>query len=177
MTNSELYSEQPSEQPAKKAVPSKSAKEQTVLDQLTAAIKKKVERPTVHLEVPERPGVKLIISPNISQQQLRSWRRNAGEDTKNGLDSLKFACAVVGHTTTGIIFGDEEVFDDSGNPLTFASDLIMEMTETTRPHPDCVRAFFGVDPHTEGAALAILEAAGYSDTVDTVDPTKESSAN
>jgi len=123
MTNSELYSEQTPEQPAKKAVPAKSAKEQTVLDQLTAAIKKKVERPTVHLEVPERPGVKLIISPNISQQQLRSWRRNAGEDTKNGLDSLKFACAA------------------------------------------------------EGAALAILEAAGYSDTVDTVDPTKESSAN
>jgi len=48
------------------------------------------------------------------------------------------------------------------------------MTDTTKPLPDCVKVFFGVDPHIEAAALAILDASGYSDTVDTVDPTKES---
>jgi len=51
------------------------------------------------------------------------------------------------------------------------------MTEAARPVPDAVRAMFGVDPHVESAALAILDAAGYSDTVAAVDPTKESSAN
>ena len=70
---------------------------------------------------------------------------------------------------------NEEVFDEDGNELTFASPLVLQMTETTRPLPDCVREFFGVDPHIEAAALAILDAAGYSDTVETVDPTKESS--
>ena len=48
------------------------------------------------------------------------------------------------------------------------------MTQTTRAVPDAVRAFFGIDPHVEAAALAVLEAAGYSDTVDTTDPTKTS---
>lgn len=176
MSNNELYT---SEEPAKKSAKTEKSgnKELTVLDQLTLAIRKKVERPIVHMTVPERPNVKLIISPNISQNQIRSWRKSAGEDTKSGMDALRFACMVVGSTTRGMLFNDEEVRDQDGNELTFASDLIMEMTETTRPQPDCVRAFFGVDPHVESAAVAILEAAGYSDTVDTEDPSKESSTN
>jgi hypothetical protein len=51
------------------------------------------------------------------------------------------------------------------------------MTNTTRPLPDCVKEFFGVDPHIEAAALSILDAAGYSDSVDVEDPTKGSSTN
>lgn len=177
MSNSELYTtpEEPKKSAAKKE--QDKGAEPTLLSQLSAAIKRKVERPNVHLTVPERPNVKLIISPNITQNQLRSWRKNAGEDTKSGMDALRFACLVVGHTTRGIMFNDEEVRDADGNELTFASDLILEMTETTRPQPDCVRAFFGVDPHVESAAVAILEAAGYSDTVDTEDPMRESSTN
>ena len=66
------------------------------------------------------------------------------------------------------------VTNDDGIYLTFASPEIMAMTNTTRPLPDCVREFFGIDPHVEAAALAIMEAAGYSDTVETVDPTKQS---
>jgi hypothetical protein len=175
MSNSELYTTpEDTKKPAKAKEQEKSG-EKTLLDQLTSAIKRKVERQNVHLSVPERPNVKLIISPNITQNQLRSWRRQAGEETKNGMDALRFACLVVGHTTRGILFNDEEVRDDDGNELTFASDLILQMTETTRPQPDCVRAFFGVDPHVESAAVAILEAAGYSDTVDTEDPMRESS--
>jgi hypothetical protein len=72
---------------------------------------------------------------------------------------------------------DVEIFDENGNNLNFAHPLILEMTETTRPVPDAVRALFGVDPHVESAALAILDAAGYSDTVAAVDPTKESSTS
>lgn len=81
---------------------------------------------------------------------------------------------MVGHTCTGIFVDGEQAVNDDGIGYTFASQPIMEMTNTTRPVPDCVRAFFGIDPHVEGAALAILEAAGYSDTVETVDPTKMS---
>lgn len=175
----ELYEEDKQTKQEKPARVAKAdgAKSPTVLDQLKEAIKKKVERPIVHLDVPERPGVKLIISPNITQHQLRLWRRNAGEDTKAGLDALKFACAVIAHTTRGIIMNGEEVRDEQGFEITFASPIVLDMTETERPHPDAVRAFFGVDPHVESAALAILEAAGYSDTVDTEDPTRESSTN
>jgi hypothetical protein len=36
-------------------------------------------------------------------------------------------------------------------------------------------AFFGLEPHVEAAAVAIIEAAGYGDNVDAVDPMKRSS--
>jgi hypothetical protein len=152
-------------------------KEETQLDRLRSVVKKKVERPIVHIQVPERPGVSIKVSPNITQSQMKNWRKNAGEDSRNGLDATKFACLVIGHTTIGICIDDEEIFDDNGNNLNFAHPSILEMTETTRPVPDAVRAMFGVDPHVESAALAILDAAGYSDTVAAVDPTKESSTN
>jgi hypothetical protein len=148
-----------------------------VLGKLKSAIQKKVERPVVEINIPERPGVSLQIAPNITQNQLRAWRKNAGEDTKNGMDTVKFACAVVAHTTTAILIEGEVAQSESGYDLTFASPEILKMTETSRPYPDCVKAFFGIEPHIEAAAVAIMEAAGYGDTVDAVDPTMKSSTN
>lgn len=159
----------------KKATPKATAgRAPSVLDQLKETLSKKVERAAVFVEVPERPGITIKVSPNISQHQIRSWRKNAGEDSKNGMDATKFACAVIGHTTIGIYVNGEQALDEDGIELTFGHDDVLKMTSTTRPIPDCVRAFFGIDPHIESAALAILEAAGYSDTVETVDPTKAS---
>lgn len=152
-------------------------KEETVLDRLRDTISKKVERPTVMIDVPARDGVKLRIAPNISQTQMKAWRRNSGEDTKNGMDATKFACYVIGHCTTGIFMNGEEVFDSNGNRMNFAAAEILDMTGSSRPVPDAVRAFFGIDPHLESAALAILDAAGYSDTVEAEDPTTGSSTN
>lgn len=181
MSDNPLFTSEESQiaQPKSKVVKADSpAKvEDTALSRLRNTISKKVERAVVLLEVPERPGVHVRISPNITQNQMRNWRKQAGEDSRNGLDATKFACMVIGHTTVGIEIDGEEVFDENGNEVTFASPVILEMTETTRPLPDCVRAFFGVDPHVEAAALAILDAAGYSDTVDAVDPSKGSSTN
>lgn len=175
--NTSLYAEEPAKKPEKAEKPATKAAEPTVLAKLKEVIQKKVERPVVRLEVPERPGVSLRISPNITQNQLKNWRKQCGEDSKAGLDATKFSCFVIGHTTVGICINGEEVFDEDGYALNFASPDILEMTDTTRPVPDAVRAFFGVDPHLEAGALAILDAAGYSDTVDTVDPTTESSTN
>ena len=179
MTENSLYSEpeESKKTETKKAAPTVKPSEPNLLDKLKETIQKKVERQVVRLDVPERPGVSLRISPNISQHQLKQWRKQSGEDTKQGLDSIKFSCHVIGHTTVGVVFDGEEVHDEDGYELNFASGHILEMTETTRPIPEAVRAFFGVDPHIEAAALAILDAAGYSDTVDTMDPTMESSTN
>jgi len=149
-------------------------KEPTVLEQLQATLSKKVERASVFIEVPERPGLTIEVSPNITQHQMRSWRKQAGEDTKSGMDATKFAATVVGHTTIGISVNGEPAVDDDGVPFTFGSDEILRLTNTTRPIPDCVLAFFGIDPHVEAAALAILDAAGYGDSVDIVDPTTKS---
>lgn len=148
-----------------------------ILGRLKTAVQKRVERPTVEINVPERPGVSISVSPNITQHQLKSWRKNAGEDSKAGLDTIKFACSVVGHTTIGILFDGVTVTNESGVEVTFASPELLEMTNTTRPLPDCVKAFFGTEPHIEAAAVAIMEAAGYGDTVDAVDPTIQSTTN
>jgi hypothetical protein len=152
-------------------------KEETQLTRLRSVVQQKVERPIVLIPVPERHGVSLRVSPNITQSQMKNWRKNAGEDSRSGLDATKFACLVIGHTTIGFCMDDEEIFDENSFNLTFAHPAILEMTDVTRPVPDGVRALFGVDPHIESAALAILDAAGYSDTVSAVDPTKESSTN
>lgn len=176
--NNSLYTEPESPKKAEvKAAQLPKTEEPNVLARLKEVIQKKVERPVVRLDVPERPGVSLRISPNITQHQLRQWRKNSGEDSKAGMDSIKFSCYVIGSTTVGVCFGDDEVFDENGYSLNFASSDILSMTDTTRPIPEAVRAFFGVDPHLEAAALAILDAAGYSDTIDTTDPTTESSGN
>jgi hypothetical protein len=174
MATDSLYED--AEKPAKaSAAKSIDGGQDTLLNRLRETISKKVERPMVLVEVPDRDGVYIRISPNITQNQMRAWRRNAGEDSKNGLDPTKFSAYVIGHTTVGFEIEGEEVLDGDGLSMNFASAEILTMTGADRPVPDAVRAFFGTDPHLEAAALAILEAAGYGDTVETVDPTRKSS--
>lgn len=144
----------------------------SVLDQLRLEVSKKVERPEIEIPIPEREGVVVKYSPNITQNQLKAWRRNSGENSKDGFDTVKFACYVVGSCCRGFLINEEEVMSDNGQPYTFASKEIMEMTGDTRPIPDGIRNFFGIDPHLEATALKILDYAGYGDEVeDAVNPT------
>ncbi|MBT6198993.1 MAG: hypothetical protein HOI21_00470 [Bacteroidetes Order II. Incertae sedis bacterium] len=145
----------------------------SVLEQLRNVVEQKVERTEIEINVPEREGVSVRFSPNVTQQQLRAWRRNSGENSKDGFDPLRFACYVVGSTCTGILINDEIVENPtSGIALTFASDAILEMTGDARPIPDGIRNFYGIDPHLEATALAILDAAGYGDEIDEINPTE-----
>jgi len=147
----------------------------SVLSQLKEIVNKKVKRDEVFIEIPERNGVKILVSPNITQQQLKSWQRTAGADTKNGIDATKFACLVIANTTTGIYLNNKEAFDDNGNSIGFASPEMLEMTNTSRA-VEAVIAFFGLDPHVEASALAILDASGYGDTIEAIkeNPTNQS---
>jgi hypothetical protein len=147
------------------------AKEPSILAKLREEVSKKIERPDVVIQVPERPSISIRFSPNVTQTQLNAWRRNAGDNTKAGMDATKFACSVIGHTCRGILVDGEDAVNDDGAVLTFASPEILEMLDASRPMPDAVRAMYGLDPHVEAVALAIMEAAGYNDSVDTVDPT------
>lgn len=151
---------------------SKRGAKMTVLDQLKAEVSKEVTRPDIEIPVPERKGVSVRYSPNITNEQLKSWRRNSTNRKTDELDAIKFSCYVVGQTITGIYFDGELVLDDEGNAITFASPVVMEMTGTDRPLPDAIRAFFAVDPHLESTALKILDHAGYGDDVETEHPMK-----
>ena len=161
-----------SEKDKKDAAPAKQENKLTVLDQLKEEISKEVSRPEIEIAVPSREGVSLRFSPNISNEQLKAWRRNSTNRKTDELDSIKFSCYVVGQTLSGIFFNDELVEDGEGYPLNFASQAMLDMTNTTRPLPDAIRAFFAVDPHLETAAIKILDYAGYGDDIDAEDPTK-----
>ena len=82
--------------------------EPNLLAQLGEVVSKHVERKTIFIEVPERPGVTIRVSPNFGQPQLKAWRKQAGDGTKNGMDSVHFAARIIAACTTGIFLkGDE----------------------------------------------------------------------
>jgi hypothetical protein len=148
--------------------------EGTLLSRLKNKLQRDVQRDDVILPVPERPGVSVKFSPNITNHQVRRWRKMAGEDSKKGLDGTLFACHLLGHTCRGILIDGEEV-TENGHAVTFASETILNWLDVDRPIPDGIQAFFGVDPHVDAAGFAVLEAAGFSDDIEPeADPTKTS---
>ena len=150
-----------------------SRKEPTILEKLKNELQKEVRRPEIHLTVPERPSMVIRYSPNVTQTQVRAWRRNAGEESKAGLDATKFACFVLANTMTGMFIDSELVTDEHGDALLFGDEQILEMLGVDRVN-DAIKAVYAVEPHVEVTALAVMEAAGFNDSVDEVDPTKRS---
>jgi hypothetical protein len=148
--------------------------EGSLLSRLKSKLKQEIRRSDVLLPVPERPGVSVRFSPNVTNHQVRRWRKMAGDETKKGLDGTLFACHLLGNTCTGILI-DGELVTEEGHAVTFASDTILSWLGVDRPIPDGIRAFYGVDPHVDAAGFAILEAAGFSDDIEPEgDPTKTS---
>lgn len=146
--------------------------EPTLLSALRDSLSKKVARQDILLEVPERPDMVVRYSPNITQHQVKQWRKNSGEGRKEGLDGIRFSCHVLANTCTGILLNGQEV-TENGSPVTFSHETVMQMLGVGKVF-DCVREIYGIDPHVEAAAIAVLDAAGFNDSVDQVDPTKTS---
>lgn len=146
--------------------------EPTLLAALKSSLSKKVARTEILLEVPERPDMVVRYSPNITQHQVKQWRKNSGEGRKEGLDGVRFSCHVLANTCTGILLHGQEV-TENGFPVTFSHESVMQMLGVGKVF-DCVRETYGLDPHVEAAAIAVLDAAGFNDSVDQVDPTKTS---
>lgn len=142
----------------------------TALDKLRERVAQDILRPEVYVEVPERPGVYLRVSPNITQDKVKAWRRASGENSKDGIDTMKFSALVIGSTTTGIMIDDVIVQDEKGNDLTFVSEDLWTMVGASRSMEAVVK-FFGIDFHVDAAAIAILEQSGLGEDVN-LDPSK-----
>jgi hypothetical protein len=140
-----------------------------ILDELRKELGRTVERPLVQIVIPERPNIALRLNPNLNQAQLKHWRNNSGANSKKGLDSVKFSCYIIGETCVGIFINGKEAVDENGTPLTFASEVIWEMTNASDAF-ESIKDMFAVEPHLETAAMSIIEAAGYGDEVETEDP-------
>lgn len=146
--------------------------ETSMLSKLRSSLSKKVAKASILLEVPERPELVIRYSPNITNQQMKSWRKASGADRKEGMDTVRFACHVLTNTCEGMLLDGVEI-TDNGVPVTFSHDVVMKMVGVSRVF-DCVQAVYGIEPHVEAAALAVLDAAGFNDEVEKVDPTKTS---
>lgn len=142
-----------------------------VLEQLQQELQREIERPHIMVAVPERPNISIRFSPNVSQEQVKSWQRNSGANSKRGMDGVKFASYVIAGTTVGIYINDQLVENDEGIALNFASQPLEEMTGASDPF-EVIRAVFGVDAHIEAVAMSIIEHAGWGEEVDVEDPTK-----
>ena len=158
-------------------VPSEDKESKNVLSQLRAIVMEEVNLPDVEIEVKQRSGVSVVYSPNISNAQLRGWRKKCTNRKTGELDNIKFACLVVGDTAQEIhVNGDPAICDD-GSPLVFNSNEFAEMigVEKFEIVPHGIRDFFGVDAHLEATAMLILDNSGYGDDVEAEeDPTSGS---
>lgn len=157
--------------------PSEDKDSKNVLSQLRAIVAEEVNLPDVEIEVKMRPGVSVIYSPNISNAQLKSWRKKSTNRKTGELDNIKFACLVVGDTVREILVNGEVATEDDGSPLVFSSKEFADMMDVDMAQivPHGIRDFFGVDAHLEATAMAILDNSGYGDDVEAEeDPTSGS---
>lgn len=151
----------------------KTGKGPSILDQLRQVIEAEVKRPSIEIAIPDRQGVSVVLSPNITQDELTSWRRKAGERSKDGMNFLKFSAEVIAQTTEAIKFNNEEVTDEDGYPLTFASQAILDMVDEERPGMQALKRFWGSDAHLQASALKVIEEAGWGDEAEVANPTNE----
>ena len=157
--------------------PSEDKNSKNVLSQLRAIVAEEVNLPDVEIEVKMRPGVSVIYSPNISNAQLKSWRKKSTNRKTGELDNIKFACLVVGDTAREILVNGELAAEDDGSPLVFSSKEFADMMDVDMAQivPHGIRDFFGVDAHLEATAMLILDNSGYGDDVEAEeDPTSGS---
>lgn len=144
-----------------------------VLDDLRAELAQEIRRDNISIEVLERPNIRVEYDPNFGQPDIRKWRKQSGENSRKGFDSVAFACRVVGNTCEGIYINGKLATNEEGTALNFASPELLDMLDEDRPIPEGIQKFFGLDPHLEATALKIIEHAGFSDDVDVQeDPTK-----
>lgn len=146
------------------------AAEATVLEGLKAIISQEVQRDHVQIDVPDREGVAVVFNPNFRLRQLNAWYKKAGEGTRKGFDAILLATIVIAKTVDAIKFNGV-VARENGVKLNFVSPTILAMVDRDRPVPDGIIAFWGSDAHLQATASKIIEAAGFIEDVDAVDPT------
>jgi hypothetical protein len=114
----------------------------------------------------------VVFSPNINQEQMTRWRKQAGEGRKDGLNFLKLSTIILGQTCEEIRIHGEAVEDAEENKVTFASQEILDMVNEVEPIPHGIKRFWANDAHLQASALKVLEMAGWGDEAD-ANPTME----
>lgn len=142
--------------------------EPTVLAALKEDLKKEVTRDSIILQVPLRPNIAVTYSPNVTAEQLKKWTKIASRGKTNDFDGTVLASIVLGATCVGISINGKEATED-GEPMRFGSETFMAMVEASKVS-DAVRALYGADSDIQAASMRVLEAAGFNQEPNEIDP-------
>jgi len=144
----------------------------TLLDKLREVASKRVAKPQFLIEVPERPGLAILIDPNIDDDRIKKLQSRVTH--KGNMDTFRFGLLLVAETTRGLYLGGEEVTNDNGHPLTFVSPEVKDMFGGHADVAAVVKEMFGVDAHAISAAGVVIDRAGYGEDVEVEDPFQNS---
>lgn len=144
--------------------------DESVLSGLAEELQKEVARPFVEIPVLDRKNVSVVFNPNFRVKTMAKWYKQAGEGTRKGLDTVHFAAIVIAQTVHQIKFNGQ-VAEVDGVPLNFVSPKLLEMVDADSAIPEGVIRFYGGDTHLQATAAKIIEAAGFTEEVESLDPT------
>lgn len=136
----------------------------TIYDQFRAELSKpsNVQKEVI-LKVPSRDGIKVKFSTDLSLEQLTRWRTRAKKNKKNeDIDLVLFNEMLIVSQCKGIIFNDEEVFDEDDDPITFNTRGFQDSLNALDIY-GAVKSLYDRDADILRTGDEILEAAGYGD--------------
>lgn len=151
------------------------------LDALRAELATDVSVEEVTLDVPRRPGWAVRYRCDITGEERGAWITRATTKAAKGdkpavIDELRLSGLALANKAIAIIHNGEEVTDD-GRPVTFASQVLLDMVGAARA-ADVPRRLYGLDGHVIAAARTVFDKSGFGDDLpesdDDEDPTRTS---
>ena len=140
-----------------------------------------VDRGTVTVRVPDRPGWSVEYSLDLDPAVMAAWRK-ACEDTEldgTPVDEWLFNRVMCANLCRRLHRGGQVVTDETGAPVTFRTETFQRMLGVHPGLPDSpgetVRAFYANDFAVQAAAAKISQRAGVGQAAEEVDPTRPTS--
>lgn len=154
----------------------------TVFDEITAAIARNNAEPqkTITFEISRIPGLEVTYRLPATAQELATIRKATEGEVKK--DSAAANRLMLANCCVGLAMAGEQLFEDNGKPMTWASKAVAERFGGTRSTDTLTRAYRGGVDNGDGDgelslhADELVEAAGFGDKTQVVrvekDPTE-----
>lgn len=126
----------------------------SIYDELRQELATAPDVEVVWWDVPARPTISIGYLPALDFDLLKSFmKRNNRKD----FNPLLFSYQILGYLCQGVRYNDQDVLDDDGQPITFATMLSGKDTG------DTISWVYGSDGVVIKTAQELLSLAGYGD--------------
>lgn len=146
----------------------------TSLDQLRSELAAQVVADEITFAAPTRPGYSVRYRTDITDDDMKRFRRKARLKTRNPLtgeadiDELKVSKLLLGVYCTALLRDGVVVVDNVGDPMTFRSPELHSILGVSGV-VDAVGKFYGTDGAVVSVGRALITAAGWVDDPEAVD--------